>query len=107
MKYKILATSIVLASTWFATPTKAQNVELVNELLETKECRSCNLFGVSLTNTDLNRAILGEAILTTADLSGTNLSSAFLRGAYLRYTNLSNAILRSVNLSHAVLTSPI
>jgi uncharacterized protein YjbI with pentapeptide repeats len=107
-----LAMSLVTIS--FAKPAKAENVEHVQQLLQTKQCPSCDLSQVglvygNLSGADLSQADLSQANLSRANLSGANLSGASLAGATLvnanlSGTDLSGADLRGADLRGAILT---
>lgn len=80
------------------TSPPASPSELVNQLLETKECVRCDLSNADLSDADLNDANLEGANLQGANLSGANLDDAYLVGA-----NLSQAILTEADLEEAKL----
>ncbi|MFO7601201.1 MAG: pentapeptide repeat-containing protein, partial [Candidatus Desulfacyla sp.] len=73
-------------------------------LISSKECPSCNLAGVDLSNLNLDGADLSDANLMNADLHVTslkqgNLSGALLNGANLTSVNLSGASLLNASLN--------
>ncbi|NEP37709.1 pentapeptide repeat-containing protein, partial [Moorena sp. SIO3B2] len=63
MKFRILGISVLLASLGLIAPINAEQREQYLQLLQTKECRSCDL-----VNSDLARADLREADLRYANL---------------------------------------
>jgi len=85
------------------TPTSArpQTLTQLQRLLETNECRRCNLQGVDLRGVNLLQ--LGrpaeEGVLPLADLEGANLSQANLNGAFLRGASFEGANLSGARLS--------
>lgn len=87
------------------TGTAATSSELVNQLLETKECVRCDLSGVDLSDADLNDANLEGANLQGANLSGVNLDDAYLVGANLSQTILTEADLEEAKLMLASLSA--
>lgn len=74
----------------------ANTTDAVKQLLETGQCRECDLRGADLANVNLMNADLENADLMLADLTGANLKRANLGGA-----NLTNAEIASVNLTDA------
>ncbi|MDH4317650.1 MAG: pentapeptide repeat-containing protein [Desulfobulbaceae bacterium] len=79
-----------------------------NRLIETKNCRLCDLSGLDLKRIDLSGADLEGANLTgaklfLANLSGANLRNANLQSAGLGGADLSGADLRGANLTGAIL----
>jgi len=80
----------------------------LRRLLETKNCKQCNLTGVMLNRADLSGADLENAILIganlyLADLSGANLKGANLQRAGLGGADLADADLTNANLQGAIL----
>jgi uncharacterized protein YjbI with pentapeptide repeats len=103
LKFRNLAIAFLLSSLSPATPMQAQNVEDLNQLLETKYCPSCRLDNADLSGLDLSGAVLAGASLIGADLSETNLERADLSNALLNAADLSNATLQFANLRNASL----
>ncbi|NJM63990.1 MAG: pentapeptide repeat-containing protein [Oscillatoriales cyanobacterium RU_3_3] len=54
MKFGILTTTGVLIAIAFASPASAENAAQVKQLLETKNCRGCDLTGSQLSGMDLS-----------------------------------------------------
>jgi hypothetical protein len=71
------------------------------QLMDTGDCRQCNLSSADLSGANLSGANLSGANLSDASLSGANLSDADLSGANLRGADLSGANLSRANLSCA------
>lgn len=116
MKFKIVATGVLLACFGFAEQSLALNQLDLDQLKATSACPRCNLSGADLTQVnliganlrgaDLSGATLSQANLTNADLTGANLegavlNSANLSGASLTGANLKSASLENANLSYA------
>lgn len=99
MKFKIVATSVLLACFGFAEQSLALNQLDLDQLKATSACPRCNLSGADLTQVNLTGANLRGADLSGATLSEVNLTNADLTGA-----NLEGAVLNSANLSGASLT---
>ena len=91
MRLRILAILTLLASLCPGTAAEAENPQHVRRLLDTKQCRGCNLSGANLRQADLKEADLRDAYLAGADLQGADLSKAILVRADLRNANLSGA----------------
>jgi uncharacterized protein YjbI with pentapeptide repeats len=81
-----------------------KNVDIISQLLETKQCQRCNLSGANLSGTNLSGANLAGANLNGANLSGTNLSGANLSGASVNGTNLSGANLNGTIMPNGKLS---
>ena len=99
----MLSLSIDSVLSYAADPNEEVAANL-KRLLETKECRECNLAGVNLNREDLSGADLFGADLTGAklylcNLSGANLQNSILKGAGLGGADLSGADLRGANLA--------
>ena len=87
------------------------------QLLDTRQCRACQLSDVDLTHADLRdadlqrarlqRANLSQARLDGADLSGSDLSFTSFQGASLRGANLRNSRLMGTDLRRADLTGAL
>lgn len=84
-----------------APPVQPQTTPQVTRLLETNECRNCDLQGVDLRGANLLQRWLPsrEVVLSQADLRGANLSQSNLNGAFLRGADLRNANLSGASLS--------
>lgn len=78
-----------------------QTTPQVTRLLETNQCRNCDLQGVDLRGANLLQRWLPsrEVVLSQADLRGANLSQSNLNGAFLRGADLRNANLSGASLS--------
>jgi hypothetical protein len=83
---------------------EAFNQKDLDQLLETNDCRFCDLRDADLSGTDLSGAILSGADLSDANLADANLSNAKLIDAQLIGTNLSGANLIGANLTKALLS---
>ena len=99
MNFTIVATVAVLSAVTWVQPGQAENLEMIRQLLSSKECPNCNLTGAGLVLADLVGADLQGANLTGANLSRANLTGANLQGA-----NLTGASLHGANLTGANLT---
>ncbi len=104
MKLTIFTTAALLTTTSLGTVANAENLQLIQKLLSTKECSQCNLSNAGLVLADLTGANLSGANLTRANLSRTNLAGADLSGADLSGASLNGANLSGANLSGANLT---
>jgi len=85
------------------TPLSAQQQTStqLQRLLETNECRRCNLRGVDLRGANLLQRgqAAEEGVLPLANLGGANLSQANLNGAFLRGASFEGANLSGASLS--------
>lgn len=70
----------------------------VIQLLQTQECRGCNLADADLVHAQLRDADLEGAKLQRANLSQAQLDGADLRNADLSFTSLQGASLRGTDL---------
>ena len=87
------------------------------QLLDTRQCRACQLSDVDLTHADLRdadlqrarlqRANLSQARLDGADLSGSDLSFTSFQGASLRGADLRNSRLMGTDLRRTDLTGAL
>ena len=87
------------------------------QLLESLQCRACQLSDVDLTHADLRdadlqrarlqRANLSQARLDGADLNGSDLSFTSFQGASLRGADLRNSRLMGTDLRRADLTGAL
>ncbi|MEE3715995.1 pentapeptide repeat-containing protein [Tumidithrix elongata RA019] len=113
MKLGIFATTVLTSCFFIATSAQAANPNHIRQLLQTKECRYCDLLranlslanlrgadlrGSDLYSTDLKYSDLREAILTGAnlyksDLRGADLTGAEITGTDFREANMCNAIM--------------
>mgnify|MGYP005843651727 CR=1 FL=1 len=98
---RLLGATVFLTLISFMLPAQAFNRSDLNRLLETGQCRRCDLRDADLERVNLSRADLRNANLEGANLSITNLSSANLQDANLKRANLRQASLRSANLEEA------
>ncbi|MEQ9357819.1 pentapeptide repeat-containing protein [Coleofasciculus chthonoplastes] len=95
---------VALTLTWLTTNSaEAFNQKNLDQLLETNNCRFCDLRDADLSDTDLSGAILSGADLSGANLAEANLSGAKLIDAQLIGTNLSGTNLIGANLTKALL----
>ncbi len=101
----------------FPSYTKAENIEHLNQVLQTKDCENCdlshaglvmiNLKSANLRGANLVGANLSRADLTGADLSGANLTNTSLFGANLTGANLTGAIFNNTDLRNSYLSNVI
>ena len=99
------------------SPVIGGEEEHLIQLLESRQCPSCQLNDVDLTHADLRdadlkgaqlqRANLSQARLDGADLSGSDLSFTSLQGASLRGSDLRNSRLMGTDLRRADLTGAL
>jgi len=98
---RILATITVVA-TLAATSASAFDPAHLKRLMETNECKGCELYNANLLGAKLRGAILVEAILASADLRNAILREANITGA-----NLGGADLTGANLTRAYMNGAI
>ena len=99
-----------------STATAADQQDLI-QLLESRQCRACQLSDVDLTHADLRdadlqrarlqRANLSQARLDGADLNDSDLSFTSFQGASLRGADLRNSLLMGTDLRRADLTGAL
>ena len=82
------------------TATAADQQDLI-ELLESRQCRACQLSDVDLAHADLRDADLQRARLRGANLSQARLDGADLNGSDLSFTSLQGASLRGADLRNS------
>ncbi len=80
---------------------KAWDQADLDKLLETNECKGCDLSGALLNERNLKNAKLSGADLSNAKLFSANLDNADLSGVDLRGAMLVNARLVAANLRDA------
>ena len=110
---------LALVAGWFwigNTATAADQQDLI-QLLESRQCRACQLSDVDLAHADLRdadlqqarlqRANLSQARLDGADLNGSDLSFTSFQGASLRGADLRNSHLMGTDLRRADLTGAL
>ncbi|MGD1919987.1 MAG: pentapeptide repeat-containing protein [Pleurocapsa sp.] len=117
MNSSLLTVLAILSTITIATPSQAESLNDLTQLLNTKKCAQCNLsnsglvqanlIGADLTQANLVGANLSQANLTGADLRGANLTGASLHGANLTGANLAGVNLNSTDLRNAYLTNAI
>ncbi len=110
-----LISAITIATLTSVTQVKAENINHLSQLLNTKQCENCDLSnsglvmndlsGANLSGANLVGANLSRADLTGANLSGANLSGATLFGANLSGANLSGATLTNTDMRNAYLVN--
>jgi len=93
-------TFAVISSTASAPAAPRGDAALI-QLLQTQECRQCELADVNLVHAQLQDADLEGAKLQRANLSQAQLDGANLRSANLSFTSLHGASLRGANLQGA------
>ena len=109
--------ALVAGSLGFTSTAIATDQQDLIQLLDSGQCRNCQLSDVDLTHSDLRdadlqgaqlqRANLSQARLDGADLSGSVLSFTSLQGASLRGTDLRNSKLIGTDLRGADLTGAL
>lgn len=106
MKWKIIAitlSAIAFSATAGIYGAKfAVKQDQVQRLLQTRECRGCNLEGANLERMNLEKVDLEGANLERANLSGAKLGDANLQSANLRRANLEQADLGCTAFSFSV-----
>lgn len=108
MKWKIIA--ITLSAIAFSAAAGVYGAKFavkqdqVQRLLQTRECRGCNLEGANLERMNLEEVDLEDANLERANLSGAKLGKANLERANLRRANLEQADLGCNAFSFSVRT---
>jgi uncharacterized protein YjbI with pentapeptide repeats len=85
-------------------PVLAQAPSTIDQLLQSKACKGCNLTNANLSGLDLSGVDLSGADLSNADLSGATLTGADLSGANLYLAKLANSTLLNAKLIKANLT---
>jgi uncharacterized protein YjbI with pentapeptide repeats len=83
---------------------KGSNSDL-NNLLDTKQCKDCDLVGACLSNAQLGGAKLDGADLSFTDLFDAYLDKSEMIGVNLFGASLDETSLVSANLSNAILSS--
>lgn len=101
MKLQFVTGTLLLLGLATAAPSFAANPNHVRQLLQTGECRGCDLTRANLRNANLRDAQLEGANLTGANLRGANLSDADLKDAILRGANLTGANLNDTDFTEA------
>ena len=96
-----VGTTLMIPSVNSPVTQSSFQASLVKQLLETKECRGCNLVHANLNGVDLKGADLEGANLEYANLEGANLEKTNLEGANLRNAHLWRANLKNANLENA------
>lgn len=114
MKLKILAVATLIITVCSTSLVKAQTRTFTRvletqpaqqQLIETKQCQACQLYGIDLNNADLRGANLAKAELSSAKLNGANFESANLVEAELYNTELNEAKLANAKLGQAHLVT--
>ncbi|HAT51575.1 MAG TPA: hypothetical protein DCS88_14770 [Alphaproteobacteria bacterium] len=110
MKRIIGMATIIGTLGWFGGDSWAFRADDLTKLVQTNQCRQCDLSeadlsGVYLAEADLRAANLREANLTGANLWRANLKDANLVMANLTRAHLARASLNSADLSGANLTN--
>ena len=90
--------AFALISSTPSAPAAPKGDAALIQLLQTQECRQCQLQDVNLVHAQLQDADLEGAKLKRANLSQARLDGANLRGADLSFTSLHGASLRGANL---------
>jgi uncharacterized protein YjbI with pentapeptide repeats len=86
-----------------STAIAADQQDLI-QLLDSRQCRACQLSDVDLTHADLRDADLQQARLQRANLSQARLDGADLSGSDLSFTSFQGASLRGADLRNSRLT---
>lgn len=97
----ILFVATTISVLFSAIPIQAENLNHLNQLLDTKNCSQCDLTNSGLVMADLSGGNLQGANLVNANLSQANLSGVDLRGANLTGASLYGANLTGANLTGA------
>jgi len=100
---KPLAFVLIAGCVGVASPADAGDEEHLIQLLESRQCPSCQLNDVDLTHADLRDADLKGAQLQRANLSQARLDGADISGADLSFTSLQGASLRGSDLRNSKL----
>ena len=95
--------SLALISSTASTPAAPRGDTPLIQLLQTQECRQCELADVNLVHAQLQNADLERAKLQRANLSQARLDGANLREADLSFSSMHGASLRGANLRGATL----
>ena len=90
--------AFALISSTTSAPAAPKGDAALIQLLQTQECRQCQLQDVNLVHAQLQDADLEGAKLKRANLSQARLDGANLRGADLSFTSLHGASLRGAKL---------
>ena len=98
-----LGLAVVMLCSGTVSPAAPKGDEALIQLLQTKQCRQCQLADVNLVHAQLQDADLEGAKLQRANLSQARLDGANLRGADLSFTSLHGASLRGANLQGTTL----
>ena len=93
-----LGLAVVLFCSGTISPAAPKGDDAVIQLLQTRNCRECQLADVDLVHAQLQDADLEGAKLQRANLSQARLDGANLRDADLSFTSLNGASLRGANL---------
>ena len=88
-----LGLAVVMLCAGTVSPAAPKGDEALIQLLQTKQCRQCQLADVNLVHAQLQDADLEGAKLQRANLSQARLDGANLRGADLSFTSLHGASL--------------
>ena len=99
---RLWLTFALITSTASAPAAPRGDTALI-QLLQTQECRQCELTDVNLVHAQLQDADLEGAKLQRANLSQARLDGTNLRGADLSFTSLHGASLRGANLQGTTL----
>ena len=100
MKRLLATVAVVLAMV--GSSASAFDPAHLKRLMETNECKGCELSNANLLGAKLSGAILVEAILARADLRNAILREANITGA-----NLGGADLTGANLTRAYMNDVI
>lgn len=106
MKPKVLLLAIPLTAALCAAAGvyifRTIEQDQVRQLLETRECRGCDLSGANLARLNLEDVNLEDANLVGADLQGARLKNANLQRTNLQRANLEQADLGCTAFSFSV-----
>ena len=103
-----LQTLIIGSADFSLSATSLTAKENLEQLIQTRSCRGCNLTGLNLnrldlSGVDLEGADLSLTKLSLTNMSGANLKNTKLRGAVLAGTDLGGADLRGADLQETSL----
>ena len=99
---KGLFAAVAVLATLVGSSASAFDPAHLKRLMETNECKGCELSNANLLGAKLRGAILVEAILASADLRNAILREANITGA-----NLGGADLTGANLTRAYMNDVI
>ena len=103
---KRLFAAVALLATLVGSSASAFDPAHLKRLMETNECKGCELSNANLMGAKLRGAILVEAILARADLRNAILREANITGANLGGADLTGANLTRAYMNDVILCNP-